>query len=122
MADEIKREPGDLSAEVARRADATTERRQKAKVAEAASLDQVQRALISALILVVIATPAVVVDVYVVHAPGLLRSDVIGLWIMSGVTGLIAAAGVLFVNRRRPYSPLVALGLLPMAVTAFWVF
>ena len=63
MADEIKREPGDLSADVARRSQAgAVERRQAAKMAEATSLDQVQRALITALIVVVIAAPAVVLN------------------------------------------------------------
>jgi hypothetical protein len=41
---------------------------------------------------------------------------------MSGVFGLATAAAVLVVNRRRPYSPWVVLGLVPMAVAGFWVF
>ena len=40
---------------------------------------------------------------------------------MTGVFGLATAAAVLIVNRRRPYSPWVLLGLLPMAISAFWV-
>ena len=40
---------------------------------------------------------------------------------MTGVFGLVTAAAVLIVNRRRPYSPWVILGLLPMAISAFWV-
>jgi ABC-type Fe3+-siderophore transport system permease subunit len=50
------------------------------------------------------------------------RSSVIGLWIMSGVMGLLTAVAVLAINRRRPYSPWVLLGLLPMAISAFWIF
>jgi protein-tyrosine phosphatase len=52
----------------------------------------------------------------------LARGDVIGLWVMSGVVGLLTAAAILVVNRRRPYSPLVLLGLLPMAISGFWIF
>jgi hypothetical protein len=41
---------------------------------------------------------------------------------MTGFIGLVTTALILFVNRRRPYSPLVLLGLLPMAVSAWWIF
>ena len=47
--------------------------------------------------------------------------SVTGLWIMTGVMGLATAATILVVNRRRPYSPWVLLGLLPMAVSAPWI-
>lgn len=122
MADEIKREPDDLAADVARRPEAVLQRRQAAKMAEATSLDQVQRALITALIVVVIAAPAVVLNLFVIRSQGLSRSDELGLWSMSGVTGLIAAGAILVVNRRKPWSPFVLLGLLPMAVAAYWLF
>ncbi len=48
--------------------------------------------------------------------------DVIGLWVMTGVIGLVTAVAVLVINQRRPYSPWVALGLLPMAISAYWIF
>jgi len=41
---------------------------------------------------------------------------------MTGVMGLLTAVAILMVNRRRPYSPWVLLGLLPMAVSAPWIF
>ena len=41
---------------------------------------------------------------------------------MTGVLGLMTAAVILVVNRRRPYSPWVLLGLLPMAISWFWIF
>jgi hypothetical protein len=41
---------------------------------------------------------------------------------MSGVLGLIAAVAVLVINRHKPYSPLALLGLLPMAISAYWLF
>ena len=40
---------------------------------------------------------------------------------MQNRIGLVTAALILAVNRRRPYAPWVLLGLLPMAVTAFWI-
>jgi hypothetical protein len=47
--------------------------------------------------------------------------SVTGLWIMTGVLGLATAAAILLTNRRRPYSPSVLLGLLPMAISAPWI-
>lgn len=44
------------------------------------------------------------------------------LWLQTGVIGLITAALVLLVNRRRPYAPWVLLGLVPTAVAAWWIF
>jgi ABC-type thiamin/hydroxymethylpyrimidine transport system permease subunit len=91
---------------------------------EKQSLDVVQRAVISALIGVVFGLFAAVLAAYLVVygsldlAPG----DVIGLWVMTGVVGLLTAAAILVVNRRRPYSPWVILGLLPMAISGFWIF
>ena len=40
---------------------------------------------------------------------------------MSGVLGLVTAAAILLINRKRPYSPWVLLGLLPMVITAPWI-
>jgi hypothetical protein len=40
---------------------------------------------------------------------------------MTGVMGLATAATILLVNRRRPYSLWVLLGLLPMAISAPWI-
>ena len=54
-------------------------------------------------------------------APDLPSVSVTGLWIMTGVMGLATAAAILVINRRRPYSPLVLLGLLPMAISAPWI-
>jgi type IV secretory pathway protease TraF len=90
---------------------------------EERSLDLVQRMIISALIVVVFGLFAAVLAAYIAFYPEeSSRSSTIGLWAMSGIFGLATAAAVLVVNRRRPYSPWVVLGLLPMAVAAFWVF
>ena len=92
--------------------------------AEQRSLELVQRMIISALVAVVFGSLAVVLAAYlaVTGDQDLPRSSVIGLWVMTGVIGLLTAAAVLMINRRRPYSPLVALGLLPMLVVAYWIF
>jgi hypothetical protein len=95
---------------------------QRAKEAEDRSLDLVQRMIISALIIVVFGLFAGALAAYLAFYPeGSGRGNTIGLWVMTGVLGLATAAAVLFVNRRRPYSPWVILGLLPMALSAFWV-
>ena len=90
---------------------------------EERSLDLVQRVIISALLAVVFGTFAAVLAAYLA-----IRGDqdlphfrVVGLWIMSGVLGLVTVAAVLLINRRRPYSPWVLLGLLPMAIAAPWI-
>jgi hypothetical protein len=92
--------------------------------AEQRSLDLVQRMVISALIIVVFGLFAATLAGYLALYPAGSGSqgDRIGLWIMSGVIGLACAAAVLVTNRRRPYSPWVLLGLLPMAASAYWIF
>jgi ABC-type thiamin/hydroxymethylpyrimidine transport system permease subunit len=90
---------------------------------EARSLDLVQRVVISVLVAVVFGTFAAVLAAYLAIAGDrdFPPSSVIGLWIMTGVMGLATAAAILLINRRRPYSPWVLLGLLPMAISAPWV-
>jgi hypothetical protein len=86
---------------------------------EARSLDLVQRIIISALVAVVFGTFAAVLAFR--GDQDLPHFSVVGLWIMSGVLGLVTAAAILLINRRRPYSPWVLLGLLPMAISAPWI-
>ncbi|MFZ1115437.1 MAG: hypothetical protein WAN44_06385 [Propionibacteriaceae bacterium] len=90
---------------------------------EARSLDVTQRAIVSALVGIVFGTFSAVLAAYLA-----IRGDqdlpsfsVTGLWIMTGVMGLATAATILLVNRRRPYSLWVLLGLLPMAISAPWI-
>jgi len=87
------------------------------------SLDLVQRIIISVLVGVVFGTFAAVLAAYLAVRGDhdLPHFSVVGLWIMSGVLGLVTAAAVLLINRRRPYSPWVLLGLLPMAISAPWI-
>jgi hypothetical protein len=90
---------------------------------EARSLDLVQRVIVSGLVAIVFGTFSAVLAAYLVIRgdQDLPRASVIGLWIMTGVLGLATAAAILLINRRKPYNPLVLLGLLPMAISAPWI-
>ena len=105
-----------LSSGPARREDAAARR-------EARSLDVTQRIIVSAIVAVVFGSFAAVLAAYLaVRGDQDLPSfSVTGLWIMTGVMGLATAAAILLINRRRPYSPWVLLGLLPMVVSAPWI-
>jgi hypothetical protein len=46
----------------------------------------------------------------------------VGLWIMSGVIGLLTISGVLLIFQRSLLSPWLLLGALPTAVTGFYLF
>jgi hypothetical protein len=90
---------------------------------EERSLDVTQRAIVSVLVGIVFGTFSAVLAAYLA-----IRGDrdlpsfsVTGLWIMSGILGLVTAAAILVINRRRPYSPWVLLGLLPMVISAPWI-
>ena len=90
---------------------------------EARSLDVTQRAIVSALVGIVFGTFSAVLAAYLAirGEQDLPSFSVTGLWIMTGVMGLATAATILLVNRRRPYSLWVLLGLLPMAISAPWI-
>ena len=91
---------------------------------EAKSLDVVQRVVLSVLLGFVFGALSAVLAAYLVVRgdQDLAPSDVIGLWVMSGVVGLVTAAAILVINRRKPYNPLVLLGLLPLAASWYWIF
>jgi hypothetical protein len=89
---------------------------------EARSLDLVQRMVVSALAIVVYGAISAGLTAYITLNPDDLgRGSVIVLWLIAGVAGLLTAATVLVINRRHPYSPLLVLGLLPTAISAYWV-
>ena len=87
------------------------------------SLDLVQRMIMSALVGVVFGSLAAVLALYLAIRgdEDLPHASVVGLWIMTGLFGLATASAVLLLNRRRPFSPWVLLGLLPMAVSGYWI-
>lgn len=91
---------------------------------ERKSLDVVQRAVVSVLLGVVIGLFAATLALYLVVRghDDLPHSDVIGLWLMTGVIGLVSSGAILLVNRQRLHNPLILLGLLPMAASWYWVF
>jgi integral membrane sensor domain MASE1 len=90
--------------------------------AEERSLDLVQRVVFSAIVVVVIGSIAAVLALYVAFNTGeFARSDAVILWVMTGVIGIITVVAVLLINRRRPFSPWLILGVLPMAISAYWV-
>jgi NhaP-type Na+/H+ or K+/H+ antiporter len=112
--------PGSIPAAVV-----VTDRRGKEwREEEERRLEAVQRIIISALIGVVLGSFSSVLAVYLAVRGDrdLPRDSVLLLWFMTGVIGLITAAAILLVQRRRPYSPWVALGLLPLLISAHWVF
>jgi hypothetical protein len=90
--------------------------------AEEKSLDLVQRWIISALLIVVLGGPAAALAAYSSHLAGIHDDSAVPLWVMSGVIGLLAAAGVLIVHRRSLVSPLLLAGLVPAAIAAFYIF
>lgn len=86
------------------------------------SLDTVQRWVISVLLIVVGGAPASALAAYSTHLSDSERGSAVGLWLMSGVIGLATMVGVLVIHRRRPLSPLLAFGLIPTAIGAFYLF
>jgi hypothetical protein len=46
----------------------------------------------------------------------------VGLWVMSGVVGLMTTVGVLLTHQRSLLSPWLLLGVLPSADSASYVF
>ena len=89
---------------------------------EERSLDLVQRMVVSALAIVVAGALSAGLAAYITLNPADLdQASIIALWVVTGFVGLLTAATVLVINRRHPYSPLLVFGLLPMAVSAYWV-
>lgn len=87
------------------------------------SLDLVQRTLLSSLVLIVMGSVSAGLVVYLAMAQDhMTRSDIVGLWAMTGVVGVLCFVPIMMINRRKPYHPLVLLGLLPMALAWYWVF
>lgn len=92
--------------------------------AEALSLDRVQRVLGSILIVFVMGIISAVLAAYLVFSGKyhMAHSDVVGLWGLTGLIGLLSTGMILMLNRRKPYNPLILIGLLPMAASWYWLF
>ena len=91
---------------------------------EAISLDRVQRVLASVLIVFVMGMISAVLAAYLVFSGKyhMAHSDVVGLWGLTGLIGLLSTGMILMLNRHKPYHPLVLIGLVPMAVSWYWLF
>ncbi|WP_405059294.1 hypothetical protein OG474_42125 [Kribbella sp. NBC_01505] len=86
------------------------------------NIETVQRWVASAILFHVGSVPAITLAVYSI---GVAADDFgrgVGLWVMSGVIGILTAAGILAIFRRFPLSPWLLVGILPTAVTGFYIF
>ena len=86
------------------------------------NIETVQRWVVSAVLFHVGTVPAVTLAVYSI---GVAHTDFgrgVGLWFMSGVIGILTAAGILAIHRRSLLTPWLILGTLPTAITGFYIF
>ena len=85
-------------------------------------IETVQRWVASVILIHVGSVPAVSLAVYSIGVAERDHGKGVGLWIMSGVIGLLTVAGVLAIFQRTPLSLWMVLGLAPTAVTGFYLF
>ncbi|MER7245604.1 hypothetical protein [Kribbella sp. NPDC000426] len=85
-------------------------------------IETVQKWVASVILIHVGSVPAVSLAVYSIGVAESDRGRGIGLWIMSGVIGILTVTGVRLIFQRSPISPWLILGLLPTAVTGFYIF
>jgi hypothetical protein len=81
----------------------------------AMSTEQVQKWVVTVLVVVVVGHLAEALVIFALMAPQDHPASRIGLLIIAGVVGLLGAGGVRAVHRRRPLSTWLLLGLLPAA-------
>ncbi|HZX01416.1 hypothetical protein [Kribbella sp.] len=86
------------------------------------NIETVQRWVVSAVLFHVGTVPAVTLAVYSIGVSHDTFGKGVGLWFMSGVIGVLTAAGILAIHRRSLLSPWLVLGVLPTAVTGFYIF
>jgi hypothetical protein len=86
------------------------------------NIETVQRWVAAVILFHVGSVPAITLAVYSIGVAAQDFGRGVGLWIMSGVIGLLTVAGILAIFRRFPLSPWLLLGILPTAVTAFYIF
>jgi hypothetical protein len=85
-------------------------------------IETVQKWVASVILFHVGSVPTVSLAVYSIGFAETERGRGIGLWLMSGVIGLLTVAGMRLIHRRTPISPWLILGILPTAVTGFYIF
>ncbi|QNE17391.1 hypothetical protein F1D05_04980 [Kribbella qitaiheensis] len=86
------------------------------------NIETVQRWVFAVILIHIGGSPTLALAAYSPHAEQTKHSTGVGLWIMSGVVGLATAAGVLLIHQRSLVSPWLIVGVLPMAVAAFYLF
>ncbi|MEV0283225.1 MULTISPECIES: hypothetical protein [unclassified Kribbella] len=85
------------------------------------NIETVQRWVASAVLIHVGSVPAVTLAVYSIGVAADDYGKGVGLWIMSGVIGLLTVCGVLAIFRRSVLSYWLIPGILPTAITGFYV-
>ncbi|TCO42362.1 hypothetical protein EV646_114186 [Kribbella antiqua] len=86
------------------------------------NIETVQRWVVSAILFHVGSVPAITLAVYSIGVAAADFGRGVGLWIMSGVIGLLTVVGILLIFQRTPRSAWLLLGILPTAVTGFYIF
>jgi hypothetical protein len=86
--------------------------------------DETKRVRIAAMIWVIAILPAILLAVYLAARgrQDLQPDQLIGLWVMSGVIGLVGVGATLQLNHHHFYHPALLAGLAPMALSALWIF
>ncbi len=85
------------------------------------NIETVQRWVASAILFHVGSVPAVTLAVYSIGVADTDYGKGVGLWFMSGVIGLLTVAGILLIFRRSLLSLWLVAGILPTAVTGFYI-
>ncbi len=85
------------------------------------NIETVQRWVASVILIHVGSVPAITLAVYSISVANTDYGKGVGLWIMSGVIGLLTVAGVLAIFRRSVLSLWLIAGILPTAITGFYV-
>ena len=85
-------------------------------------IETVQRWVFAVILIHIGGSPTVALAAYAPHLENTKHSSGVGLWVMSGVVGLATTAGVLLIHQRSLLSPWLIVGLLPMIVSALYVF
>jgi hypothetical protein len=85
-------------------------------------IETVQRWVFAVILIHIGGSPTLALAAYSPHLENTKHSSGVGLWVMSGVVGLVTTAGVLLIHQRSLLSPWLLVGALPMAISAFYVF
>jgi hypothetical protein len=85
-------------------------------------IETVQRWVASVILIHVGGAPAVTLAAYSTNLVDADYGKGVGLWVMSGVVGLVTAGGVLLIFQRSLLSPWLVPGALPAAISAFFIF